>query len=345
MPVFSENLITELIGSIEANRLMILCGAGLSIPPPSNLLPAWRVAEICYDKWHPIEALPVPLRTDLDNLAGHFHQAGHFKDRFLQLVPWAELLGEPNLGHAAISDFLITRAAHSVLSANFDPLIEHWAESRKVDLQGALTGTEATAFSGVTNPLLKFHGCLRRDRPQTLWTQHQLAEPEVQQRIANIKHWMSINLPAKDLLIIGFWTDWGYFNEILAEAMAVEGMGRVVVVDPLSDADLQAKAPALWDHLATGTHFEHVEGSGETALDELRTAFSKVWARRFFSLAQPMAGAAAVASLNPDTWSRDALYDLRRDAESAVASAILLDADDIKRLWPYFLASGSDPLR
>jgi hypothetical protein len=51
MPVLSDQIITDLLGSIEANRLMILCGAGLSIPSPSNLLPAWRVAEICYDRW------------------------------------------------------------------------------------------------------------------------------------------------------------------------------------------------------------------------------------------------------------------------------------------------------
>ncbi len=315
MPALAENLVTELIGSIEANSLMILCGAGLSIPSPSNLLPAWKVAEICYDRWQAIEALPAALRTDLDNLAGHFHQAGHFKDRFLGLVPWNELLGEPNRGHAAVSDLLIARAAHSTLSANFDPLIEHWAETRKVDLQGALDGNEATAFSAKTNPLLKFHGCLRRDRPQTLWTQRQLAEPDIQQRIANITHWMSLNLPGKDLLIVGFWTDWGYFNEILADAIAVHGIGRVTVVDPASTVDLQAKAPALWEHLGTGAHFEHVQASGEAALDELRTAFSRVWARRFFGLAQPMAGAAAVASLNPDDWRGDELYDLRRDAE------------------------------
>jgi len=246
MPVLSDLIVTELLGSIEANRLMILCGAGLSIPSPSNLFPASKIAEICYDKWRPIEVLPQPLRNDLDALAGHFHQAGHFKDRFLGLVPWADLLGEPNLGHAAVSDLLVARAAHSTLSANFDPLIEFWAKTRKIDMRGALDGTEAVEFGAATNPLLKFHGCLDRDRPAALWTQRQLEETDVQQRIKSIKHWLGINLPGKDLLIVGFWTDWGYLNAILADALSVGGIGRVLVIDLSPTGALQQKAPELW---------------------------------------------------------------------------------------------------
>lgn len=313
MPVLSDPIVTELLGSIEANRLMLLCGAGLSVPSPSNLLPAWRVAELCYEKRRDIEVLPEALRYDLDALAGHFHEAGHFKDQFLGLVPWAELLGAPNAGHAAVSDLLVARAAHSTLSANFDPLIEIWAKTRKIDLRGALDGAQATEFSAATNPLLKFHGCLDRDRDATLWTQRQLGEASVQQRIESIKHWLSINLPGKDLLIVGFWTDWGYFNDVLADAIAVGGIGRVLVIDPDAAEGLQRKAPGLWGHLAAGTQFTHIVGSSDEALDQLRTAFSKVWARRFFRLAQPMAP--AIPPPDPSDWPGDELYDLRRDAE------------------------------
>ena len=313
MPILSVSIITELLGSIEANRLMILCGAGLSIPSPSNLLPAWKVAEICYEKRRDIEVLPDALRYDLDALAGHFHDAGHFKDQFLRLVPWAELLGEPNAGHAAVSDLLISRATHSTLSANFDPLIETWAKTRKVDLRGALDGAQATEYSAATSPLLKFHGCLDLDREATLWTQRQLEDAAIQRRIQSIKSWLAINLPGKDLLIVGFWTDWGYFNAFLADAIAVGGIGRVLVVDPDSTDALQKKAPGFWGHLTAGTHFTHIVGSSDAALNELRTAFSKVWARRFFRLAQPMAP--DVPPPDPSGWQGDELYDLRRDAE------------------------------
>jgi hypothetical protein len=135
-------------------------------------------------------------------------------------VPWDDLVGEPNIGHAAVADLLICRAAHAAMSANFDPLIEQWSEGRKVAMQGALTGAEAVEFAARTNPLLKFHGCLRRGRDDTLWTRVQLQEPEVQQRVQNCSAWMTAHLPAKDLLIVGFWTDWGYLNNVLANAIA-----------------------------------------------------------------------------------------------------------------------------
>jgi hypothetical protein len=38
--IFDDPTLTRLLGSIEANRLVLLCGAGLSIPPPSDLMSA-----------------------------------------------------------------------------------------------------------------------------------------------------------------------------------------------------------------------------------------------------------------------------------------------------------------
>src|SRR5438552_229810 len=154
MPIFDELTLIRLLGSIEAGRLVVLCGAGLSIPQPSNLMSAQRVARVCYDKWIPIQQLPVAMRDDVDALAGHFHAAGTFTSVFIcTLVPWDDLVGEPNEGHAAVADFLICRAAHAALSGNFDPLIEQWSERRKVAMQGAITGAEAVQFTLRTSPL------------------------------------------------------------------------------------------------------------------------------------------------------------------------------------------------
>jgi hypothetical protein len=148
MSIFDPPLLTRMLGSIEAGQLVVLCGAGLSIPAPSNLMSALHVANTCYDKWKPTEVLPAALRDDIDGLAGHFHGQGIFTSVFISaLVPWDELVGEPNNGHAAIADLLICGAAHATLSANFDPLIEQWSERRKVAMQGALTGTEAVQFT------------------------------------------------------------------------------------------------------------------------------------------------------------------------------------------------------
>jgi hypothetical protein len=53
---------------------------------------------------------------------------------------------------------------------------------------------------------------------------------------------MKLNLPGKDLLVVGFWTDWGYLNDVIAKALAVHGFGSVTVVDPQSAAALETKA-------------------------------------------------------------------------------------------------------
>jgi hypothetical protein len=283
--VLSAELTTTLLGAIETDSLVFLCGAGLSIPSPSNLLSAVRVSRICYDAWLPTEVLDPALRDRVDQLAGHFYAKGDFERVFIRLVPWNELVGPPNDGHAAIADLLISRGAHGALSANIDPLIERWAEERKIAMQGALTGQEAVDFASITSPLIKFHGCLQRGRELTLWTEGQLAHPVIQARVASCSQWMNLHLPGKHLIVVGFWTDWGYLNDVLANAFTIDSASSVTVIDPSPTADLQARAPNLWVKLnSLSLVFEHVQASGADALEELRTAYSKVWARKFYAL-------------------------------------------------------------
>ena len=321
------------------------------------------VAQACYDKWEPTEHLPIALRDNIDLLAGHFHQQGTFATIFIgSLVPWNELVGEPNAGHAAVADLLICRGAHAALSANFDPLIEQWAQSRKIAMQGALNGAEAAQHAD-WNALLKFHGCFNRAKEQTLWTQAQLQEPAIQQRIASCTQWMGLNLPAKDLLVVGFWTDWGYLNDVLAQAIQMNGINSVTVIDLATMADLQTKAPMLWNKLTTaGIPFNHVQASGEDALEELRVEFSKVWARKFFRLGRNLLendGRIYPIAVESAPWTCDDIYNFRRDAEgvpynraaqtkapgreaeqAALAHLLLVAANAIRR-GPWYEHGGS----
>src|ERR1035437_511149 len=316
--ILGPDHLRRLLGSIEVDRLVILCGAGLSVPPPSDLMSAVRVAQTCYDAYRPIKPLPLDIRDKIDKIAGYFHGTGEFESVFIgTLVPWDELVGEPNAGHAALSDFLICRAAHAVLSANFDSLIEQWAWNRKISMLGALDGQEAMSFKRVSNPLVKFQGCLVRGREETLWTADQLGKKEIADRVRACSDWMKLTLPGKDLLIVGFWTDWGYLNDVLAEALTATSFGSVTVVDPKCTMDLQTKAPKLWATLLSGTvSFKHVQASGADVLVELRTEFSKVWARKFFALGKALLEEAgrAYSEHEPDMGCY-ALYDCRRDAE------------------------------
>jgi hypothetical protein len=207
--VLTSSLKTKILGAIETDTLVFLCGAGLSMAAPSFLPSAASVAQICYDKWQATEALGPALRNDVDQLAAHFFGRGDFVSVFIPLVPWNELAGSPNEGHAAIADLLISRGALATLSANFDTMIERWAAERKVAMRGALDGQEAVNFRVNTNPLIKFHGCMQRDPDHTLWTQGQLAVPEHQSRVQSCSQWMKLTLPGKNLVVVGFWSDWG----------------------------------------------------------------------------------------------------------------------------------------
>lgn len=115
-----------------------------------------------------LRVLPAALRDDIDALAAHFHATNEFKGLFIgSLVPWNDLVGIPNPGHAAVADLLISRAARAALSANFDVLIEQWAMSHKIAMQGALNGHEATGLLRSRARLLGFMdvSCATSQRP------------------------------------------------------------------------------------------------------------------------------------------------------------------------------------
>ncbi|CAG9226295.1 SIR2 family protein [Paraburkholderia sabiae] len=314
---------------MNAGRLLVVCGAGLSMAPPSSLPSAWTVAEKCFDKYR-LESDPqcdLALRHNLEALAEHFAGLNTLQSVFIEhLVPWPAFVRPSNNGHAAIADFLITRAAVAGISSNYDTLIERRAWDYGADFRGSLDGDEATADTVRQAPLLKFHGCSHRDRPSTVWAPSQLNDPTIAARIARSRVWMAANLRQKDLLVVGFWSDWEYLNAVLGEALIDVQPLSVTVID-LSPMDaLQQKAPQLWEIAhAQNVTFEHVQASGDVALDELRRAFSSNYLRQVLN-----AGRAAFelatgvqcepAWLNVGDFDSETLYGLRRDAEGVSAA-------------------------
>jgi hypothetical protein len=268
------------------------------------------------------------LREDLEALAEHFAQQDTLKTIFINaLVPWKDFVRPSNAGHAAVADFLITGAAASALSTNYDILIERSAWAYGADLHGALDGDEANIATGTRSPLLKFHGCAHRDRSETIWTRSQLGDATIASRIAKSKTWMAANLREKDLLVVGFWSDWSYFNDILGAAFRDVSPLSVTVVDLSSVDVLQAKAPDMWAaaHMPNVT-FHHIQESGSAVLDEIRRAFSLGYLRKVLHAGREAfeadSGAVCVqAWLEIDDLGSEALYGLRRDAEGVPATA------------------------
>ena len=283
---------------------------------------------MCFDEYQlTIDPLIDPaLRDNLEALAEHFVGLSTLGSVFIEhLVPWKEFERPPNPGHAAVADFLITKTVVAGLSSNYDKLIERCAWGYGADFRGSLDGDQATVVSHKQSPLLKFHGCSHIDRGSTVWAPSQLHDPIIVDRITKSKIWMAANLRQKDLLVVGFWSDWDYLNGVLGDA--VEGLDplSVTVVDPSTAADLQTKAPGLWalshkPHVA----FSHIQESGADALDELRRAFSESYARQVLAAGRAVFVAKTGVACDP-TWltveglDGEALYDWRRDAEGVPA--------------------------
>jgi SIR2-like domain len=314
----------RLLTSMNAGRLVILCGAGLSMAQPSNLPAAWKVAEMCFDEYKlKIDpSIDMALRHDLEALAEHFVGLNNLKTVFIEnIVPWVEFERPPNPGHAAIADFLITKNFAAGLSGNYDKLIERCAWNYGADFVGSLDGDEATVANYKQAPLLKFHGCGHRDRSSTVWASSQLEDPNIASRIEKSKVWMAANLRKKDLLVVGFWSDWNYLNQILDGAIQSLDPLSVTVIDPSPTESLQAKAPGLWA-IAHQQHvnFSHIQESGADALDQLRRAFSENYMRQLLAAGKDIFEAKIETEFNPDWLSvsgleSEALYDWRRDAE------------------------------
>jgi hypothetical protein len=162
---------------------------------------------------------------------------------------------------------------------------------------------------------------------------------------------MNLHLPGRHLVVIGFWTDWGYLNDVIENAFTINTASSVTVIDPSTTTDLRTKAPNLWNKLSgLSSVFEHIQASGAEALDELRAAFSKTWARKFHALGQPLIAAAGATVIPPgvfDTLSGEDLYNLRRDVEGVpyIRAATLklppADAAQMAFIYTVFLNAGA----
>jgi hypothetical protein len=80
--------------------------------------------------------------------------------------------------------------------------------------------------------------------PRTLFGPGQLtvgAASTLAQRIQRSTTWLHANLVGRDLIFLGFWSDWAYLNKILVNAIGMESLPLVVLVNPDTAANLEPK--------------------------------------------------------------------------------------------------------
>ncbi len=295
--------------------------------PPSELLPAGAVAQECFDRYSAKVSpdLPFAIRDDLEAVAEAIKVRSDFRSVFIHtIVPWERFTAPRwNAGHEAIADFILCSATSACLSANYDVLIERAGWELGGNIQVALSGTEATEAAAFESPLLKFHGCMVKDKDRTVWTSSQFDTDGVlrERRQSNVD-WMRANLQEKDLLVVGFWSDWSYLNSAFDAALQGAHPRSITLVDPTPTERLKDKAPALWS-LAhqENVAFRHVQQSGHNFLDELRVEMTKSFLRQLsqrgtaaYERLRPGAAIAAQAQHLSDV-DTACHYEWRRDAE------------------------------
>lgn len=319
-PTTNEDAIALALDGILNNRLVLIAGAGLSMAAPSNLPSAAAIAaaaKVEYDARY--GGLRPPLPAGIEDQAEMFFQKGELGVYLNEFVDPDVFAARPNPGHVAVADLLLSRGLQATVTTNVDVLVETAGQSLLGQVFTGIDGTSVAAPPGGASPMLKIHGCWVQERENTVWASGQLTAPPVVGRIASSETWLQNALLDKDLLIVGYSTDWDYLNQVIAQTLGAVSPASVLVVDPSTTADFVAKAPdlaALAGRAKKGAF--HIQASGSAFLDELRLTFSKVFIHRaiakgvaayeLFAGHQPSA-----ANLEAPDLDNDTLWQVRRD--------------------------------
>lgn len=316
------------LDALLADRLAVLCGAGLSMASPSNLPSAAQLALEAKRKYDSTYgATRPPLPPGIEEQAEFFFQRGELGTMYLRTLIGAHVFaGPPNAGHTAVADLLLVRAIQTAVSTNVDTLIETAGMLLLGQVGVGIERRTVAALAPDISPLLKIHGCWSSDRDNTVWARGQLAIEPVASRVQGNKEWLLTRLLDRDLIILGYFTDWDYLNEVLERTLGEVRLARVVIVDPSPGATLAAKAPVL--HGLGGraqVSFCHVRTSGTEFLERLRLGFSRAFMRRLLYAGiqayEHQKGAAPdPAWLEPSGISVEDLWQVRRDLEGCLPS-------------------------
>lgn len=316
--------VAKALDALLADRLALLCGAGLSMAAPSLLPSAATLARKAKDKYDGTYGGDrTPLPDSIDEQAELFFQRGELVTIYLRTyIDHDAFAGEPNRGHFAAADLLLTGAITTAASTNVDTLIETAGNMLFGQVGVGVDRAQIASLPPSRSPLLKIHGCWT-DKAKTVWAAGQVAADPIRTRLEQCGEWLGQRLLDRDLVIVGYWTDWDYLNEVLEVSLGAANPSRVIVVDLCDTASFETKAPALFALGERATYeFCHVRCSGDVFLNQLRVDFSRSFIRRILHAGrtayQDAAGAPPNSTwLEPSCTDADILWRIRRDLEGA----------------------------
>ena len=319
--------IDQVLDSLLNERLALLCGAGLSMAAPSSIPSADELAHAAktkYDATYGGDREPLP--ESIDEQAQFFFDRGELVTVFLRTYVDVDVFSAPpNSGHISIADLMLIRGISTTVSTNVYTLIETAGTMLHGYIGKGVTRENVLSLPDEKSPLLKIHGCW--DQPeQTVWAPGQVSSEPIRTRIDDCGKWLEQRLANRDLLIVGFSTDWDYLNGVLENTLGSVQPSRVVVVDPCESAEFQVKAPALYSLGGrAAVEFRHVRCRGDEFLEGLRVEFSRTFVRRALHCGadefEEKSGTPADPTwLEPFEDDANVLWQVRRDLEGCIPS-------------------------
>ena len=304
------------------DRLAFLCGAGLSMAAPSNIPSAAELAESAKNKYDATYGNSRPaLPPTIDEQTQFFFERGELDTVYLRTyVDHDTFAAQPNLGHFAVADLMLICGIKTAVSTNVDTLIESAGNMLYGQIGVGVSQKGVPKIPIDKSPLLKIHGCWT-DPAETIWAAGQIDKEPIKTNIRKCGQWLETRLTNCDLLVVGYWTDWDYLNEVLQASFETVNLSRVIVVDPCETETFVTKAPVLYklSH-CDDVEFCHVRSPGDTFLDKLRVEFSRSFIRRI--LHSGKSAYTESTGIEPDNvWlepvpeDAQVLWQLRRDLE------------------------------
>jgi hypothetical protein len=313
--------VSAALSSLLANRLSILAGAGLSMAPPSSLPSAAALAASARAKYE-AKFGPAPFIDDIAQQADYFFSRSELVSVYLRtLIDKNAFAGPPNPGHYAVADLILVAALTTAVTTNIDTMIETAGQMIFGHVESGIDAASMALIPPEETPLLKIHGCRQADLANTIWSPLQLGDPAISARLIASGNWLEHRLANRDLLIVGYATDWDYLNGALGKVLGTIAPARVVIVDPSDAVSLTAKAPLLFGLGSRATlEFLHVRIPGDMFLDALRCAFSGSFIRQILhSGSQDYADSEGhlpdPAWLEPPALDSGSFWLIRRDLE------------------------------
>jgi hypothetical protein len=321
------------LDSLLNSRLALLCGAGLSMASPSSLPSAAALAAKAKQKYDGLYGVTRdPLPVDVEDQAEFFFRRGELATvYFRSLIDPNAFSGQPNPGHHAIADLLLVGGIQTAVTTNVDSLIETAGHLLLGQVAIGIDGNTIAMLAPEIAPLLKIHGCRTCDPDNMVWAPGQLEVEPVAGRIRSSQQWLGVRLLDRNLVIIGYWTDWDYLNELLERTLGAVRPAQVIVVDPADADNFRAKAPVLYAlGQRAATAFHHVSASGSDFLQSLRLEFSRSFLRQVLHAGasgyQELTGAVPLpAWTEPPDLDNDMLWRVRRDLEGRSPTEPALD--------------------